>query len=144
MAVVSDDIRKILLSTELGGREIETYRINLAVGNSDLGTSYNKNYSGFTFGVVQLDIGSNEFAKQAYEKIILHSYLIEREISSSQFDKLMKYLGTKRPDLDKDLALTYKDDREFLNSNIFNKQYAHDYIDAVSYTHLTLPTTPYV
>jgi len=41
----------------------------------------------------------------------------------------MKYLGTKRPDLDKDLALTYKDDREFLNSNIFNKQYAHDYID---------------
>ncbi|UHD47606.1 hypothetical protein LUX29_10770 [Aureimonas altamirensis] len=94
-----------------------------------LETTRGDNSSGFTFGVVQLDIGSNSFAMEAYDKILLHAYLIEGDISSVQFENLMKYRGSKRPDLDKDLALTYKNDRAFLNTTVFSKQYAQDYID---------------
>lgn len=139
MTIDGDTIRKILISTELGNRVEETYRVNFAVNDAMLEKERGRNSSSFTFGLVQLDIGSNDYGIQSYEKILLHSYLIEKDIDDVQFVRLLKYMGVKRPDLDNDLVSTYKQDQEILNSKIFTKKYARDYVD--EYTNRYLEKT---
>jgi hypothetical protein len=53
------DLRNILLGTEHGGNPATIYDVGYAVPNRIMGKSVSSNHSAFSFGIVQLDIGSN-------------------------------------------------------------------------------------
>ena len=68
--VTSQGLINILLGTEIGGNAALQYVVSYAVPNKLLGKSKDGNSSGFSFGVVQLDIANNSFAAKAYKEIL--------------------------------------------------------------------------
>lgn len=81
--VTSQGLINILLGTELGGNAKLQYVVSYAVPNKLLGKSKDGNSSGFSFGVVQLDIANNSFAAKAYKEI-LEGALTAGTISQAQ------------------------------------------------------------
>lgn len=133
--ITVEELRAILLGTELSGHADAQYVVSYAVPNSLLGVAQDHNNSGFSFGIVQLDIGVNAFAQQAYAAILndaLSAGLINQEV----FGRLGSYSADTRYDLDPALSATYVADRDLLNSTIFNQPFAHQIID--TYTNLYL------
>lgn len=126
--ITVDDLATILLGTEHAGNANTVYRVSYAVPNSLLGVAQGGNNSGFSFGIVQLDIGVNQFAQQAYTDI-LHGARAAGVISEPDYNRLLQYRGDSRYDLDPALANTYQQDRVLLNDTIFNQQFARDIID---------------
>jgi len=72
--------------------------------------------SGFSFGAVQLDIGSNTYAKRAYSQI-LSAGVSGGVITQAQSDYLSQF-AVKRPDIL--FPDTYKAARAELNSTVFD------------------------
>ncbi|WP_428524914.1 hypothetical protein [Roseibium sp.] len=137
----SEEIFQILLGTEHAGSSATVYRVSFAVPNSLLGQSQGGNNSGFSFGIVQLDAGSNSFAKSALTSI-LQTARDTGNLTSSQFTHLSQYVGASRPDLNPDLASTYAADRAFLNDTIFDEQYARDIVDQYSQLYIESSLLP--
>ncbi|WP_157070066.1 Hint domain-containing protein [Aureimonas frigidaquae] len=107
------------------------YRVTLAVKDSILEKERHGNSSGFTFGLPQLDIGSNDQGIMAYGEI-LDAAVANGDIDLKQFIRLYDYMGVKRPDLDRNLQTRYKEDKAFLSELISNHQYAKDIVDKYS------------
>jgi len=137
----SEEIFQILLGTEHAGNSETVYRVSLAVPNSLLGQSQGGNNSGFSFGIVQLDAGSNSFAQSALT-LILQTAHDTGSLTSSQFTHLSQFVGASRPDLNPDLASTYAADRAFLNDTIFGQQYAQDIVDQYSQLYIESSLLP--
>ena len=123
----AQDLRNILLGTEHGGNEATIYKVSYAVPNKYIGKSVSGYNSAFSFGIVQLDIGSNGYAKSAYAEI-LNTAKARGDITQAQLNRLDDYSGTSRYDLDPDLKDTWRADRALLQT-IFDKSYAHAIID---------------
>ncbi|MBO9426306.1 hypothetical protein J7444_16320 [Labrenzia sp. R4_1] len=137
----SEEIFQILLGTEHAGNSATVYWVSLAVPNSLLGQSQGGNNSGFSFGIVQLDAGSNSFAHSALTSI-LQTARDTGNLTSSQFTHLSQYVGAGRPDLNPNLASTYAADRAFLNDTIFDEQYARDIVDQYSQLYIESSLLP--
>lgn len=80
--VTSKEILSILTGTELGGRADDAYKASFADPKSIYGTSWInaagiKCNSRISFVVVQLDIGSNLFAKSAYSEVLVSGDVTE-------------------------------------------------------------------
>ena len=104
------------------------YVVSYAVPNSILGKSMSGNSSGFSFGVVQLDIANNSFAGKAYTEI-LDGALAAGTITQDRHTHYMLYRGQKRPDLDPALAPVYRADKKALTDDVFSADAAHRIID---------------
>jgi hypothetical protein len=126
--VTSQGLINILLGTELGGNAKLQYVVSFAVPNKLLGKSKDGNSSGFSFGVVQLDIANNSFAAKAYKEI-LDGAMAAGTISQDQHTQFMRYSGKQRPDLDPALSSAYSDDRKTLTGTVFSTSAAHGIID---------------
>lgn len=126
--VSTDDLATILLGTEHSGNTATIYEVNFAVPNSLLGSSIGGNNSGFSFGLVQLDIGANGFAQAAYSDI-LDNALADGIIDQTQYDRLIQYSNDNRYDLDPVLSQTYLADQQLLNSSVFSRQEAREIVD---------------
>jgi len=132
MTVSADDLLNILAGTELSGRIDLAYVASLAVPNSLLGASRGGNGSGFSFGIVQLDIGNNTFAQSAYVDLLTYARLLPFGIIDDvSYARLLSYNGVQRPDLNSQLSDTYRSDLELL-STIFKLDGAKDIIDSYS------------
>ena len=127
-SVTSKGLINILLGSELGGNKALQYKVSYAVPNKLLGTSLGGNSSGFSFGVVQLDIANNSSAAKAYKEI-LDGALAAKTINQTQRDHFMLYSGMKRPDLDPALSGAYKADQKTLTDTVFSTAAAHAIID---------------
>ncbi|MFN3130967.1 hypothetical protein [Roseibium sp.] len=137
----SEEIFQILLGTEHAGNSATVYRVSFAVPNSLLGQSQGGNNSGFSFGIVQLDAGSNSFAQSALTSI-LQTARDTGNLTSSQLTHLSQYVGASRPDLNPNHASTYAADRAFLNDTIFGQQYAQDIVDQYSQLYIESSLLP--
>lgn len=126
--VTSQGLINILLGTEIGGNAALQYVVSYAVPNKLLGKSKDGNSSGFSFGVVQLDIANNSFAAKAYKEI-LDGALAAGTITQAQHTHFMLYSGKRRPDMDPVLGPVYRDDRKALTSIVFSTSAAHGIID---------------
>lgn len=116
------------MGTEIGGNAVLQYVVSYAVPNSILGKSMSGNSSGFSFGVVQLDIANNSFAGKAYTEI-LDGALAAGTITQDRHTHYMLYRGQKRPDLDPALAPVYRADKKALTDDVFSADAAHRIID---------------
>jgi len=124
--ITVSDVKAILLGTELSGNSNAIYRISFnAVANS-----------GFSFGVAQLDIGSNGLAQQAYAAI-LDDALAATAINQPTYNRLIAYNGHSRYDLDPNLSSTYQSDKDLLNTTVFSRQAAHNIIDTYTDQYIT-------
>jgi hypothetical protein len=126
--ITTTDLATILLGTEHSGNPETIYKVNFAVPNSLLGTFKGGNNSGFSFGIVQLDIGVNGFAQAAYTDI-LNDALGDGVINDTQYDRLIQYRDNSRYDLDDTLKLTYQADLQLLNDTVFTRQNSLDIVD---------------
>ena len=126
--VSTQGLVNLLAGTELGGRTDQIYKVNFAVPNKLLGKETGGNSSGFSFGIVQLDIANNSQAKKAYAEILADALSTGR-IDQATCDRLEKYNGCKRPDLDKTLAASYRQDRALLTDTVFTAASAHAIVD---------------
>ena len=111
--VTYEQIRKILRGTEVSGDINKAYVISLAVNNNMLGVKRGDNGSGFSFGEVQLDIGNNDYAQDAYAEI-LQNALNKGHITKD------RYNDVQRPDMHDGFRDRYKEDMNFLDENVFN------------------------
>lgn len=132
----------ILTGTELGGHADKSYRVCLAVPNSLLGISHGNNNSGFSFGVVQLDIANNNFAQTAYGQI-LDLALAARQITQAQHDHLATYTGIPRPDLNAATSGVYAADKALLNT-LFATPAAHQAVNDQTNDYLASSLVPTV
>lgn len=89
--------------------------VSLAVPNSLLGKSRGKNASGFSFGIVQLDIGNNGEAKKAFAEI-LKLGVASGIIPQQQANDWGRF-AVQRPDLA--FPNDYKQARSGLNKTVF-------------------------
>lgn len=133
-----NQVKTILFGTELSSRHEDIYKVSYAVGDEDLGHQQSKKdiKSGFSFGIVQLDIGNNDYAIAAYTKI-LDEALRKQDITSEKYNSLIRYNSIQRPDLEAEFKDTYQDDRSYLNQNIFSQDYASNIIDDYTDQYLT-------
>lgn len=133
----------ILLGTELGGDADKQYVVSFAVPNVLLGKRNGGNSSGFSFGVVQLDIGSNSFAQKAFREI-LDAALRDKTITAPEHQHYLAYSGLKRPDLVPQFAGVYRQDRSALTSRVFTAQSARDVIDKYTLEYVATTLHPSV
>ena len=113
--ITSGQARSILTGTELGGNAQKAYHVTLAVPNRLLGISPGGNRSGFSFGVVQLDIANNDFARAAYRHV-LDLAKTAGQVTEAQHDHLAAYITIPRPDLNPATKGVYAADRTLLNT----------------------------
>lgn len=126
--VTINDLRSILIGTELGGLIARAYKVSLAVPHSMRGKERGRNSSGFSFGIVQLDIGNNSFAQRAYADIL--SAAVKAAIITPTWQQhLLRYNKLKRPDLDDFLGSAYQADMDFLNEKLFALDETRDIIE---------------
>lgn len=130
MACISaEELAAILIGTELSGNADAAYRVSYAVSNADLGDSSSTgNNSGFSFGIIQLDIGVNGNAQAAYAQI-LNDALQDGTINQETFNRLIRYNGESRYDLDPVLSADFDADRSFLNDVIFAREEVQSVVD---------------
>ncbi|QDG77978.1 hypothetical protein [Labrenzia sp. PHM005] len=140
-SITSEEIFQILLGTEHSGNSATVYRVSFAVPNSLLGQSHGGNNAGFSFGIVQLDAGSNSFAQSALSQILQRAR-DTGAIDNTQYVRLSQYVGASRPDLDPVLASTYAADRSFLNDTVLGQQYANDIVDLYSEQYIASSLLP--
>ena len=133
--ITTKELAIILLGTEHSGSQDSIYEVNFAVPKSLLGSSRGGNNSGFSFGIVQLDIGVNGFAQQAYTEI-LDNALSNDVINQTQYDRLLSYRGESRYDLDPTLRSSYIADKDLLNNTIFVRQDAWKIVDTYNELYL--------
>lgn len=118
--VTAPEVVRILIGSELGGTIETAYVLSFAVPNDLLAQSNGGNSSGFSFGAVQLDIGNNSTAQDAYREI-LSAARNQGAITDAEHDRFIRYNGVKRPDLVADLAPHYRADRSALNAKVFSQ-----------------------
>jgi hypothetical protein len=128
MACISvEALRSILVGAELGGDSDAAYSVSYAVPTANFGVE-TPNNSGFSFGIIQLDIGVNGNAQDAYSTI-LNEALADNAIDQATFDRLIRYNGESRYDLDALLADDFQADQDYLNEYVFSRPEAHEVID---------------
>jgi hypothetical protein len=138
----SEEIFQILLGTEHAGNSETVYRVSFAVPNSLLGQSQGGNNSGFSFGIVQLDAGSNSFAQSALTSDPADSTRHRQpdKLSIHAFEPICRCqpAGLKsRP------CVHYMLQTEaFLNDTIFDEQYARDIVDQYSQLYIESSLLP--
>ena len=142
-SVTSQGLTNILLGTELGGNAKLQYVVSYAVPSKILGKSKDGNSSGFSFGVVQLDIANNSFARKAYGEI-LDGALTAGTITQAQHTQFMRYSGKQRPDLDANLSSSYSADRKTLTDKVFTTEAAHGIIDKYTLEYVSSSLHPSV
>lgn len=142
----ASELRTILLGTEHGGNPAAISKVTLAVPNAILGTSRTTskgktNNSGFSFGTVQLDIGVNPYAQQAY-RAVLDKAVADGVITSATSQLLDDYIGVRRPDLDPSLKNRWLADKAKINMVFEQVTTAHEIIGRYEEQYLTNTMVP--
>lgn len=128
MVATNQQLREILIWTEHSGNTNSIYQVNYAVGNDILGQSQSDNQSGFSFGLVQLDIANNDQAMIAYRELLDNALELNR-INQTDYQRLQLYTDTRRYDLDATLSQTYQADWDLLDNTVINADGAREIID---------------
>lgn len=141
-SITTGQARAILTGTELGGHAQRAYHVSLAVPNALLGVAHGGNNSGFSFGVVQLDVANNSFAKSALDAILAQA-LADGTIGQADHDRLASYAGIPRPDLAPAVKSVYQADEALLNT-LFATPAAQAVVDAQTDAYLAHALTPVI